>query len=29
MNYITPEQALFIHYRIIEETGGLHGKGDY
>ncbi|MDN3512518.1 MAG: type II toxin-antitoxin system death-on-curing family toxin [Candidatus Jettenia sp. CY-1] len=28
MNYITPEQALFIHYRIIEETGGSHGIRD-
>jgi death on curing protein len=28
MNYVTPEQALFIHYRIIEETGGSHGIRD-
>jgi len=28
MNYITPEQVLFIHYRIIEETGGSHGIRD-
>ena len=25
MNYLTPEQVLFIHYRLIEETGGPHG----
>ncbi|MCR4318741.1 MAG: hypothetical protein NUV74_00185 [Candidatus Brocadiaceae bacterium] len=28
MSYITPEQVLFIHYRIIEETGGSHGIRD-
>jgi len=28
MNYLTPEQVLFIHYRIIEETGGSHGIRD-
>lgn len=28
MNYLTPEQALFIHYRLIEETGGSHGIRD-
>ncbi|MFZ3064862.1 MAG: type II toxin-antitoxin system death-on-curing family toxin [Nitrospirota bacterium] len=28
MNYLTPEQALFIHYRLIEETGGSHGLRD-
>jgi len=25
MNYLTPEQVLFIHARMIEETGGEHG----
>ena|SRR3989338_7787048 len=25
MNYLTAEQILFIHYRLIEETGGSHG----
>lgn len=28
MNYLTPEQVLFIHYRLIEETGGRHGIRD-
>ncbi|MEK6679244.1 MAG: type II toxin-antitoxin system death-on-curing family toxin [Nitrospirota bacterium] len=28
MNYLTPEQALFMHYRLIEETGGSHGLRD-
>jgi len=28
MNRLTPEQALFIHYRLIEETGGRHGIRD-
>ncbi|OGW14357.1 MAG: hypothetical protein A2035_03850 [Nitrospirae bacterium GWA2_42_11] len=28
MNYLTPEQVLFIHYLIIEETGGSHGIRD-
>lgn len=28
MNYLTPEQVLFMHYRLIEETGGSHGIRD-
>lgn len=28
MIYLTSEQALFIHYRLIEETGGSHGIRD-
>lgn len=28
MTYLTPEQVLFIHYRLIEETGGSHGVRD-
>ena len=28
MNVLTPEQVLFIHYRLIEETGGSHGIRD-
>ena len=28
MKYLTPEQVLFIHYRLIEETGGSHGIRD-
>ena len=28
MKYITPEQVLFIHARLISETGGLHGVRD-
>lgn len=28
MNYLTPEQVLFIHYRLIEKTGGSHGLRD-
>jgi len=27
-NYLEPEQVLFIHNRLIEETGGLHGVRD-
>ena len=25
MNYLTAEQVLFIHARLISETGGVHG----
>ncbi len=28
MNYLTHEQVLFIHYRLIEKTGGSHGIRD-
>lgn len=28
MNYLTPAQVLFIHYRLIKETGGSHGIRD-
>ena len=28
MNYLAAEQVLFIHYRMIEETGGSHGVRD-
>lgn len=28
MNYLTAAQVLFIHYRMIEETGGSHGIRD-
>ncbi len=28
MKYLTPEQVLFIHYRLIEEAGGRHGIRD-
>jgi death-on-curing protein len=28
MNYLTPEQVLFIHARLISETGGAHGVRD-
>jgi death-on-curing protein len=28
MNYLNPEQVLFIHSRLIEETGGTHGLRD-
>ncbi len=28
MNYLTPEQVLFLHARLIEETGGSHGVRD-
>lgn len=28
MKYISPEQVLFIHARVIAETGGLHGVRD-
>ena len=28
MEYLTAEQVLFIHARLIEETGGSHGVRD-
>ena len=28
MNYLTPEQILFLHARLITETGGSHGVRD-
>jgi len=28
MNYLTPEQVLFIHSRLVAETGGSHGVRD-
>ncbi len=28
MKYLTPEQVLFIHSRLIDETGGSHGVRD-
>jgi death-on-curing protein len=28
MNYLTPEQILFLHARLIDETGGSHGLRD-
>lgn len=28
MNYLTPEQILFIHSRLVAETGGSHGVRD-
>ncbi len=28
MNYLTPEQVLFIHSRLVSETGGHHGVRD-
>ncbi len=28
MRYLTPEQVLFIHARLIAETGGEHGIRD-
>ena len=28
MKYLSVEQILFIHYRLIEETGGSHGVHD-
>ena len=28
MRYLTPEQVLFIHARLIAETGGQHGLRD-
>jgi death-on-curing protein len=28
MNYLTAEQVLFIHARLISETGGTHGVRD-
>ncbi|HEX9079387.1 MAG TPA: type II toxin-antitoxin system death-on-curing family toxin [Desulfuromonadaceae bacterium] len=27
-DYLTPQQILFIHYRLIETTGGSHGIRD-
>jgi len=28
MQYLSPEQVLFIHARLIAETGGEHGVRD-
>jgi death-on-curing protein len=28
VNYLTPEQVLYIHARLIKETGGSHGVRD-
>jgi len=28
MDFLTPQQLLFIHYRLIETTGGTHGVRD-
>jgi death-on-curing protein len=28
MNYLTPEQVLFIHSCLVAETGGSHGLRD-
>jgi len=28
MNYLTPKQVLFIHSRLVTETGGSHGVHD-
>ena len=28
MKYLTADQVLFIHYRLISETGGKHGVND-
>jgi death-on-curing protein len=28
MRYLTPEQVLFVHARLIAETGGAHGLRD-
>ena len=28
MEYLSPQQILFIHYRLIESTGGSHGVRD-
>jgi death-on-curing protein len=28
MNYLTTEQILFLHARLIKETGGVHGVRD-
>ena len=28
MKHLTPAQVLFIHYRLMEETGGRHGIRD-
>ena len=27
-HYLTPEQVLFIHSRLVDETGGAHGIRD-
>ena len=27
-HWLTPEQVLFLHSRLVEETGGLHGVRD-
>lgn len=28
MDYLTAEQILFIHTRLVKETGGSHGVSD-
>lgn len=28
MHHLTPQQILFIHYRLIQSTGGAHGVRD-
>jgi death-on-curing protein len=28
IQYLTPEQVLFLHSRLIDETGGMHGVRD-
>ena len=28
MNFLTPEQVLFIHSRLVNELGGSHGVRD-
>ena len=28
MKLLTPEQVLFIHARLVAETGGMHGVRD-
>lgn len=28
MKYLTPEQVLFLHARLVDETGGSHGVRD-
>jgi death-on-curing protein len=28
MNYLSPHQVLFLHARLVEETGGSHGVRD-
>jgi death-on-curing protein len=28
MKYLTPEQVLFLHARLVDETGGSHGLRD-